>query len=103
MSLELRLHVYPTVLSFVDWQTRPIDAPNSLPWLMNSDDLALNARSSTLRATFSNQNASLKVVLKNEDKRAALLLGRPLRCRAEMFKNAVLYFAGLVQLVDYGP
>ena len=101
--LELRLFVDPDApLYFVEPTTPPSVAPNARRWLLSVDDLTLGARTGQYRGAYSDQNASVKLRLDNKDRQAVRMLGQPFRVRAEIYEDDALYFAGLVQGMDYG-
>ena len=101
--MELRLYIdAERPLSFVAVGTNPASAPNSLAWLDEVGDLTLVARTSTIRGTFSDQNASLVVRLVNRDRQASKLIGQPLRKQAIVYDDdGSEYFAGLVGPMEY--
>lgn len=104
--MELLLYLDPdNPLSFVEPGVLPADAPDSRPWLNYVGDLAMLARTGTVKGTFSNQNPSVTVQLINRARQASKLVGQPIRANAELWDpraSGVLYFEGLVQLLTYG-
>jgi len=102
--MELRLYIDPDApLVFVAPTVLPADAPDAYPWLTDVGDLVLQARTGTVRGAFSDQSANVTVTLDNSGRQASTLIGQPLRVRAEIEDDdGHLYFAGMVQTIDYG-
>lgn len=102
--MELRIDLGAAApLSFVEPRTAPAAAVNSRPWLTSVGDLVLVARTGTYKGAFSNQNASVTILLDNRGNDASNLIGCPVGARAELYDDAALYFSGVIQSIAYGP
>jgi len=73
------------------------------PLLLSVGTLRLAARAGQVSGIGATESTSLTVSLDNAGRRAATLLGRPLRVGAEVYDDAdELLFAGIVSTVEYG-
>lgn len=78
-------------------------AAGEYPWLVRVGSLLLGARAGHLQGVGVRESANVTVELDNGGKRAASLLGRPLRARGWLYDDAdELMLAGLIASVSYG-
>lgn len=95
MRLDLALE--PSVISF----TRVADG-GEFPWMLTVGTLRLQARAGHLTGIGVGETPSLQVVLDNKGKKAAKVIGRPLRVRATVYDGDDLFFDGTVASIEYG-
>ena len=92
MALRLVVYLKPSTITF----TRPIDG-GAYPLLNSVSTLRLAARAGQQSGLGVGESPSINVSLDNVDKRAATLLGNPLRARAELYNSDnSLFWAGFV-------
>lgn len=103
--MELLLFVADVPLRFVRPGTPPAQAPEARSWLVDVSGLALAARGAAFeQLANAPEGASISVKLDNAGRQASQLLGRPLRVCADVYDDDdELYFAGIVQAIEYGP
>lgn len=96
--MRLLLDIDGLLLEFVEPR-----AAGPYPWLVKIGTLLLGARAGHLQGVGVRESANVTVELDNAGKRAAGLLGRPLRARGWLYDNdGDLLLAGLIQRVRYG-
>lgn len=96
--MRLVLELVPGAIEF----TRRGDS-GPYPLLLSVGTLRLAARAGQVSGIGATESTSLTVSLDNAGRRAATLLGRPLRVAAEVFDDAdELLFSGIVSAIEYG-
>lgn len=77
-------------------------ARGPFPYLLEFGNLREAARAGNLTGIAAGESSSLTVKLDNPQGKVARIVRRPLRARAEIFDDDVLYFAGYVGPIVYG-
>jgi hypothetical protein len=96
--MHLVLHLTPAAVTF----TEPTSG-GAYPLLLEVGTMRLGVRAGADSGLQVGETTNLAVTLDNSGRRAATIVGRPLRSAAEVYDDAgALFFAGLVSLVSYG-
>lgn len=96
--MRLVLHLTPAAVSF----SEPTSGA-AWPLLLEVGALRLAVRAGEASGIEVGEAPSVTVTLDNRGRRAATIVGRPLRAAAEVYDDAgALFFAGMVARVEYG-
>ena len=96
--MHLVLHLTPSTLTF----TQPTSG-GAYPLLLGVGVLRLAARTGEASSLGGNESPNVQVTLDNRNRRAATIVGRPLRALAEIYDDAGdLFFSGTVSGCSYG-
>lgn len=79
-----------------------INSGGAYPYLLTVGTLRLAARAGQPFGLASTESTSLTVTLDNRGRRAAAIIGRPLRVAAAVYDGAELFFAGVISALEYG-
>lgn len=72
--------------------------------LLSVGTMRVAARAGDAIGLAANESSSIAVTLNNAGRRAAKLVGAPLRVRGQLYdKNNDLFFDGVVAMIDYAP
>jgi hypothetical protein len=72
------------------------------PYLLTVGTLRISARAGEPFGLASTESTSLQVTLDNRGRRAAAIIGRPLRVAARVYDGADLFFSGVISALEYG-
>ena len=96
--MQLVLYLSPNAITIT-----PVNSLGEYPLLDVVGTLRLAARAGTPTGLGVGETGSLSVQLDNSSRQAARLVGRPLRCRAEVLQDdGTLIFEGTVAACTYG-
>ena len=96
--MRLVLWLDPSAVEFCEPNA---DGPH--PYLKSVGELRLAARAGQAIGLGATESSSVTVVLNNHGRRAATIIGRPLRVAADIYDDdEALFFAGTVSSIEYG-
>lgn len=95
--MRLVLTLGASVLPFT-----PLSDDGPYPYLVSVGAISIAARAGAASGFGATETPNASVTLLNRNKRTALLIGNPLRAKAELFDGDVLAFTGTVAAIAYG-
>ncbi len=95
--MRLVLTIGASVFSFT-----PIGDNGPYPFLSAVGSITVAARAGATSGFGATDTPSASASLLNKRKRVALLIGNPLRAKAQLYDGAALVFSGTVSAIDYG-
>lgn len=96
--MRLVLTLGASVFSFT-----PLGDDGPYPFLVGVGSISVAARAGAASGFGATATPNASATLLNQNKRVALLIGNPLRAKAELYDNSDrLAFSGTVAAIDYG-